>query len=87
MRVEEGCFLQVRGAEVTVYRIQDPVRPDDSEDFDEGVLEAPIVSKQACLLQHCLEVKTNLTGLFGRGVEGWWGRSWAKFDKKVTFDI
>lgn len=39
--------MQVQGAEVTVYRIKDPVRPDESEDFDEGVLEAPIVSKQA----------------------------------------
>jgi len=42
--------LQVQGAEVTVYRIKDPVRPDDSTDFDEGVLEAPLVSKQACFL-------------------------------------
>jgi hypothetical protein len=44
-----GHGLQVQGAEVTVYRIKDPVRPDNSEDFDEGVLEAPIVSKQASL--------------------------------------
>lgn len=43
--IAEGA-RKVQGAEVTVYRIKDPVRPDNSEDFDEGVLEAPIVSKQ-----------------------------------------
>ena len=48
--------MQVAGAEVTVYRVQDPVRPDNSSDFDEGVLEAPAVSVQVFNQQTCKHV-------------------------------
>lgn len=34
---------------MTVFRVQDPVRPDDSADFDEGVLEAPAVLVQVII--------------------------------------
>ena len=39
--------MQVAGADVTVYRVKDPLRPDDSPDFDEGVLDAPVITKEA----------------------------------------
>ena len=42
--------MQVPGAEVTVYRVQDPVRPDDSPDFEEGVLDAPVVTREVSSL-------------------------------------
>ena len=38
--------IQVAGADVTVYRVKDPLRPDDSPDFDEGVLDAPVITKE-----------------------------------------
>ena len=38
--------MQVPGAEVTVYRVPDPVRGDNPEEFDEGVLEAPMVTEE-----------------------------------------
>ena len=38
--------LQVPGAEVTVYRVRDPVKGDDHSLFDEGVLDAPVASVQ-----------------------------------------
>lgn len=37
---------QVPGAEVTVWRVRDPVKGDDHAEFDDGVLDAPIVSVQ-----------------------------------------
>lgn len=37
---------QVPGAEVTVYRIQDPIRGDDQALFDDGVLDAAPVTQQ-----------------------------------------
>ncbi len=51
--------MQVPGAEVTVYRIQDPIRGDDHALFDDGVLDAPPVmlqvqlSCQGCVHTHC----------------------------------
>ena len=36
--------LQVPGAEVKVYRISDPVRGDNPEHFEDGVLDAPLVT-------------------------------------------
>ena len=41
--------IQVPGAEVTVYRIQDPIKGDDHSLFDDGVLDAPPVTLQVCL--------------------------------------
>ena len=38
--------LQVPGAEVRVYRVQDPVHGDDVSSFEEGVLDAPPVTEQ-----------------------------------------
>lgn len=35
------------GAEVTVWRVRDPVKGDDHAEFDEGVLDAPVVTVQA----------------------------------------
>ncbi len=37
---------QVPGAEVTVWRVRDPVKGDDHAEFDEGVLDAPVVTVQ-----------------------------------------
>ena len=37
---------QVPGAEVTVYRVQDPVKGDDHSLYDEGVLDAPVVTHE-----------------------------------------
>lgn len=34
------------GAEVTVWRVRDPVKGDDHAEFDEGVLDAPVVTVQ-----------------------------------------
>lgn len=38
--------LQVPGAEVKVYRISDPVGGDNPEHFEEGVLDAPLVTEK-----------------------------------------
>ena len=38
--------VQVPGAEVKVYRVQDPVQGDDPSHFEEGVLDAPPVTEQ-----------------------------------------
>lgn len=38
--------IQVPGAEVDVYRVQDPVRGEDPSRFEEGVLDAPPITEQ-----------------------------------------
>jgi len=43
--VAEGA-RSVTGAEVTVYRIRDPVFGDVPDQYDEGVLDAPVISPQ-----------------------------------------
>lgn len=40
---------QVPGAEVKVYRVQDPVQGEDPSTFEEGVLDAPPITEQAIL--------------------------------------
>ena len=37
---------QVPGAEVRVYRVQDPVRGDDPQYFEDGVLDAEPITDQ-----------------------------------------
>lgn len=44
--VSSDMCAQVPGAEVTVYRIQDPIRGDAHDLFDDGVLDAPQVTLQ-----------------------------------------
>ena len=41
-----AACAQVPGAEVTVWRVRDPVKGDDHAEFDEGVLDAPVVTVQ-----------------------------------------
>lgn len=36
--------MQVPGAEVKVYRVSDPVHGDNPDHFEEGVLDAPLVT-------------------------------------------
>lgn len=38
--------IQVPGAEVKVYRVQDPVRGDDPQYFEDGVLDAEPITEQ-----------------------------------------
>ena len=38
------CGMQVPGAEVKVYRVSDPVHGDNPDHFEEGVLDAPLVT-------------------------------------------
>ena len=53
MNALAGCSLlhpvQVPGAEVRVYRVQDPIRGDDPEFFEEGVLDAEPITEQVLL--------------------------------------
>lgn len=44
IQMTEIINMQVPGAEVKVYRISDPVRGDSPEHFEEGVLDAPLVT-------------------------------------------
>jgi hypothetical protein len=46
------AHLQVPGAEVTVYRVQDPVKGDDHSLYDEGVLDAPIATTKVPKTMH-----------------------------------
>ena len=46
------CALQVPGAEVKVYRISDPVRGDNPDHFEEGVLDAPLVTDKVCFASY-----------------------------------
>ena len=41
-----ALLLQIPGAEVTVYRVKDPVRGDDPGEFDDGVLESPVITEK-----------------------------------------
>ncbi|EIE24075.1 flavo protein WrbA [Coccomyxa subellipsoidea C-169] len=43
--IAEGA-AKVPGAEVTVYRVRDPIKGDDHSLFDEGVLDAPVATIQ-----------------------------------------
>ena len=45
---------QVEGADVTVYRIKDPVSGDIPEQFDEGVLDAPVATPEVVLQADCV---------------------------------
>jgi len=55
--------MQVPGAEVTVYRIQDPIRGDDHALFDDGVLDAPPVTLQVQLsCQGCVHTRCDVWG-------------------------
>ena len=38
--------IQVPGAEVKVYRVQDPVRGDDPQYFEDGVLDVEPITEQ-----------------------------------------
>jgi len=51
---------QVEGAEVTVYRIKDPILGDVPEQFDEGVLDSPVATPEVVLAADCI--------LVGRGL-------------------
>ena len=53
--VAEGART-VEGAEVTVYRIRDPVRGDDPTTFDAGVLAAPVATKEVVAEADCVVV-------------------------------
>lgn len=53
-----SVIMQVPGAEVKVYRISDPVRGDNPEHFEEGVLDAPLVTDKVsqCLALACIHL-------------------------------
>lgn len=42
---------QVPGAEVRVYRVKDPVRGDDPQYFEDGVLDAEPITEQVCIIK------------------------------------
>ncbi|KAK9818362.1 hypothetical protein WJX72_011333 [[Myrmecia] bisecta] len=43
--IAEGA-CNIPGAEVNLYRVQDPIRGDNEEHYDEGVLDAPVITLQ-----------------------------------------
>ena len=45
--------MQVPGAEVRVYRVKDPVRGDDPQYFEDGVLDAEPITEQVCIVDFC----------------------------------
>lgn len=51
--------MQVPGAEVRVYRVKDPVRGDDPQYFEDGVLDAEPITEQVCMvkLSHTVQQK------------------------------
>ena len=49
-----STHTQVEGAEVTVYRIRDPVLGDAPGTFDEGVLDAPIATPEVIMQSDCV---------------------------------
>ncbi|ACO66346.1 predicted protein [Micromonas commoda] len=51
--IAEGV-RQVEGAEVTVYRIRDPVLGDAPGTFDEGVLDAPVATPEVIMQSDCV---------------------------------
>ncbi|KAK9842498.1 hypothetical protein WJX81_003063 [Elliptochloris bilobata] len=58
--IAEGA-RKVPGAEVTVWRVRDPVKGDDHAEFDEGVLDAPVIG-----LQDLLQADAVVLGAPGR---------------------
>lgn len=51
--IAEGCH-SVEGAEVTVYRIRDPVHGDVPDQYDEGVLDTPVITPHIVLDVDCI---------------------------------
>jgi NAD(P)H dehydrogenase (quinone) len=45
---------QVEGADVTVYRVKDPIVGDDYNAFDRGVLESPVATPEVVLQADCI---------------------------------
>jgi len=60
--VAEGA-RSVSGADVTVYRIRDPVFGDVPDQYDEGVLDAPVISPQVVQDSDCIIIGAH--GQFG----------------------
>mmetsp|Transcript_25541 Transcript_25541/g.35221 ORF Transcript_25541/g.35221 Transcript_25541/m.35221 type:complete len:212 (+) Transcript_25541:79-714(+) len=53
--IAEGA-RSVEGADVTVYRIRDPVHGDIPDQYDEGVLDAPVITPQVVQESDCVIV-------------------------------
>lgn len=58
---------QVHGADVTVFRIQDPIKGDDPKQYEEGVLEAPIVTipVSSCVESNCVLPLSTVLSSYG----------------------
>ena len=46
--------MQIAGANVKVFRIQDPVQGDDAAKFDAAELDAPVITKERLLAADCI---------------------------------
>ena len=59
------CGMQVPGAEVKVYRVSDPVHGDNPDHFEEGVLDAPLVTDKVSSPWSCMHRYLPLLSLSG----------------------
>ena len=51
--IAEGV-RQVEGADVGVYRVRDPVDGDDASKYEDGALDAPIITPEIILDSDCV---------------------------------